>query len=153
MNTRLRSRTAVATFAVLSAAAVAAIGASVPAAAVSQTYIVVLDDSVGNPAAAAAAAGVTPAYVYRYALKGYAAPMSSVAAAAIAARPNVRSVHVDGEVTISATQSPTPSWGLDRIDQRNLPLDSSYTYDATGAGVRAWSWTPGCARGGASRGR
>jgi subtilisin family serine protease len=36
------------------------------------------------------------------------------------------------------TQSNPPSWGLDRIDQRNLPLDNSYTYPVTGTGVRAY---------------
>ena len=35
------------------------------------------------------------------------------------------------------TQSPA-TWGLDRIDQRNRPLDNSYTYTATGAGVNAY---------------
>ena len=30
------------------------------------------------------------------------------------------------------------SWGLDRIDQRDLPLSSSYSYTATGAGVKAY---------------
>src|SRR5262245_8024365 len=53
--------------AVLGAVVLAGIGASMPAtAAVPQTYIVVLDDSVANPAAAAASAGVTPTHVYRY---------------------------------------------------------------------------------------
>ena len=41
-------------------------------------------------------------------------------------------------MTAVGTQSPTPSWGLDRIDQRNLPLNSSYTYPNTGAGVTAY---------------
>ena len=40
-------------------------------------------------------------------------------------------------MTISATQTPA-TWGLDRIDQRNLPLSNSYTYDFTGAGVKAY---------------
>ena len=63
--------------------------------------------------------------------------MSSAKAAAIAARPNVRYVEPDGIATISATQTPA-TWGLDRIDQRNLPLTNSYTYDFTGAGVKAY---------------
>ncbi len=38
---------------------------------------------------------------------------------------------------LTATQSPA-TWGLDRIDQRDLPLNNSYTYNATGAGVTAY---------------
>ena len=36
-------------------------------------------------------------------------------------------------------QSAPPSWGLDRIDERALPLDNSYNYGQyTGAGVRVY---------------
>jgi subtilisin family serine protease len=51
--------------------------------------------------------------------------------------PSVDFVEQDQWVTISATQSPA-TWGLDRTDQRNLPLSNSYTYTATGSGVRAY---------------
>ncbi len=43
--------------------------------------------------------------------------------------PNVRFVEPDGIATISVTQSPA-TWGLDRIDQRNLPLNNSYVVHA-----------------------
>jgi Subtilase family/Bacterial Ig domain len=46
-------------------------------------------------------------------------------------------VEEDGEVHAVATQTPA-TWGLDRIDQRALPLSSSYTYNQTGAGVHAY---------------
>lgn len=41
-------------------------------------------------------------------------------------------------VSIDATQSPTPSWGLDRIDQQALPLNNSYTYPNTASNVHAY---------------
>jgi hypothetical protein len=41
-------------------------------------------------------------------------------------------------VSIADTQSPTPSWGLDRIDQRDLPLNNSYTYPTTASGVTSY---------------
>ena len=38
-----------------------------------------------------------------------------------------------------AFTSQTPAtWGLDRIDQRDLPLNNTYTYNQTGAGVNAY---------------
>jgi subtilisin family serine protease len=36
------------------------------------------------------------------------------------------------------TQSPIPSWGLDRIDALDTPLDGSYSYIAAGSGVRVY---------------
>jgi hypothetical protein len=43
----------------------------------------------------------------------------------------------DGEVSLTATQF-SPPWGLDRIDQRDLPLNNQYVYEFTGAGVHAY---------------
>lgn len=52
--------------------------------------------------------------------------------------PNVLSVELDQPMYALDTQSPTPSWGLDRIDQRSLPLNSAFTATATGVGVDAY---------------
>ena len=49
----------------------------------------------------------------------------------------VAGVELDALVTASDTQQPAP-WGLDRSDQRTLPLSGAYTYQAAGAGVSAY---------------
>lgn len=75
--------------------------------------------------------------VYQYALKGFSMRMSNERAAALANDPRVDYVEPDQVYEAVATQSPA-TWGLDRVDQRDLPLDSSYTYNQTGQGVQAY---------------
>jgi subtilisin family serine protease len=82
--------------------------------------------------------GGTVIATYSHALSGYAARMSDAQARALSHHPWVASVEQDGFVHASATESPVPSWGLDRIDQRDLPLDNSYTSANDGAGVTAY---------------
>ncbi|HEX4363095.1 MAG TPA: S8 family peptidase [Solirubrobacteraceae bacterium] len=74
---------------------------------------------------------------YASALKGFVAKLPATALAAVAADPDVAYVEPDRLVSLSDTQTSAP-WGLDRIDQRNLPVDGSYTYPGTGAGVTAY---------------
>jgi subtilisin family serine protease len=126
--------------ALLPLAAVAA-----PSAAASQTaapYVVVLRDGASvTPAAAAAAAtalGGNVKYVYTAALHGYAATLSPSALAAVKASPDVAYVEADGVMHADNTILNPQSWGIDRIDQRNLPLSASYTSTADGTGVTAY---------------
>ena len=56
---------------------------------------------------------------------------------ALRKNPNVSLVEPDGMAQAIASQSPAP-WGLDRVDQRSLPLDGSYTYNTTGSDVSAY---------------
>jgi subtilisin family serine protease len=109
---------------------------------ISDEYIVTLNTPPGASAAAAAALtakhGGQVERVYSAALNGYAAHMNANQAAALAQDPNVALVEQDGYVSVDVTQSPTPSWGLDRIDQRGLPLDNSYSSPNAAANVTAY---------------
>ena len=74
---------------------------------------------------------------YTHALSGFAATLTSLAVDALRRNPNVEYIEADTVVTTSDVQA-EPTWGLDRIDQRNLPLDRTYTYNSTGWGVKAY---------------
>ncbi|MER7463478.1 S8 family peptidase [Streptomyces sp. NPDC097981] len=105
-------------------------------------YVVVLKDTASRApvralAAEAARSGDRVGAVYDTALSGFAVRTTAARAAALASDPRVASVEPDTEFRISDTQDPAP-WTLDRIDQRELPLDGSYTYATTAQGVTAY---------------
>ncbi|ATW50325.1 S8 family peptidase [Streptomyces peucetius] len=108
------------------------------------SYIVTLDESAadaGSKAGKALAAeyGAEIKKTYSAALNGYAVELSEKQAKKFAADPAVESVVQNRVFTISGTQPSPPSWGLDRIDQKALPLNQSYTYpDSAGEGVTAY---------------
>jgi subtilisin family serine protease len=76
-------------------------------------------------------------FVYEYALKGFSVTMTEESAMALSKDELVEFVEENGSVSINTTQF-GPTWGLDRIDQRLLPLSNSYTYDNRGTGVNAY---------------
>ncbi|MFI1185333.1 S8 family peptidase [Streptomyces californicus] len=111
---------------------------------VSDSYIVTLKDSAAKSDSAQGRAlakkyGASIERTYRAALNGYAVEATAAEARKFAADPAVASVSQNRTFTASATQTNPPSWGLDRIDQRSLPLDQRYTYpDKAGEGVTAY---------------
>ncbi|MFB7054367.1 S8 family serine peptidase [Streptomyces vinaceus] len=107
-------------------------------------YIVTLD-ATRNPAQLAKELGVKPTLVYSTALTGFAAPLTKAQLDTVRRIPGVKSVDQDATVSASpapspagSLRSPTSSWGLDRIDQRHLPLDHNFSTAGSGQGVTAY---------------
>ncbi|MEU3917770.1 S8 family peptidase [Streptomyces sp. NPDC029004] len=103
------------------------------ATAIHDSWIVVLKDGSTR----AADLGVTPKLTYRSVLQGFSATMSGDKAAKLAADPRVAYVEQNATVRLNDTQA-NPTWGIDRIDQRDLPLSKSYTYKTTASNVNAY---------------
>lgn len=117
-------------------------------------YIVVLnEDLITSASVAALATEMAATYggellqTYDAALNGFAVKFSqgrsADALASLSQDERVELVEQDSTVTIAeedavnTTQTGAP-WGLDRVDQRNRPLNGTFIYNRTGAGVRAY---------------
>jgi hypothetical protein len=122
------------------------IGAAPPQPASSQLtrVIITFDDDVLPEQAAPALArrvGGEVVRVYEHVLNGGALDVPEPAVAGLVRVRGVAAVERDGVVTTMETTATTQedaTWGLDRIDQQDLPLDASYTYGASGDGVTAY---------------
>jgi subtilisin family serine protease len=80
----------------------------------------------------------TLGFTYQKALRGFSVRMTEQEAKELAADPAVSFVEQDHVVRIQDTQQNPPSWGLDRVDQRNLPLNNAYTFNVTATNVHAY---------------
>ncbi len=111
---------------------------------IADSYIVVFKDTVvgahevaDKSVDLAGRSGAKVGHTYSSALRGFAAKMSERAAKRLAADPAVAYVVPDSVMTVSTDQPNPPSWGLDRIDQRDRPLNANYSYATTAPTVHA----------------
>jgi len=104
--------------------------------AVASQYIVTLKS--GAAASLVAAKGIAVQHVYTGAVNGFAATLSDAQLSALQRDSRVASIEHNQVMRADTTQFNPPSWGIDRIDQMNLPLSLSYTYNHDGTGVTAY---------------
>ncbi|GHI88265.1 S8 family peptidase [Streptomyces xanthophaeus] len=112
--------------------------------AIPGSYIVTLEKGL-NPAAFAASVGVKPTFTYTSAINGFATTLTETQLKNARLSRGVVNVAQDAVVTAPpapangvATKAPSNSWGLDRIDQRFLPLDNEFSPNTNGQGATAY---------------
>lgn len=122
------------------------LGSSEAKGIIKNQYIVILNKDVGSSnefaQGIAKQHGGKVLQTYDAVLKGFAIYLPDVAGTAFVEamkkNPKVVSVENDTIMKVDATTQSNPDWGLDRIDQKNLPLDSAYLYLQTGSGTTAY---------------
>jgi len=116
-------------------------------------YIVVLKEDVARlatesrssaPEIRAVAEAITSQYrvklqqSYSHVLRGFVIEADKRTLSSLLLDDRIAFIEENGVVTVSQTTQNNATWGLDRADQRDLPLNGSYIYDNSGSGVRAY---------------
>ena len=80
---------------------------------------------------------------FKHAIKGFSGRLTATAIEEFRKNPKVKYIEQNQVVTLVATTQPGATWGLDRIDQANLPLSTNYTYNTTGSTITAYIFDTG----------
>lgn len=116
------------------------------AQAIPNRYVVILDPSAlqarretssTKAGKLAARHGGAVDKVFNSALQGFSAEMTPEAAEAMSTDPGVLFIEEDSYISVNNVQENAP-WGLDRVDQRSVPLNNAYSYARTGSGVHVY---------------
>ncbi|MFE2292446.1 S8 family peptidase [Streptomyces sp. NPDC059452] len=113
------------------------------ARAVPGQYIITLEPEL-SPDTFLEEFGLRPLFTYGNVLHGVAATLTATELETVRAVPGVVAVEENAEVAVGAPRAggllraPAATWGTDRIDQRALPLDNTFTTTATGDGVKVY---------------
>lgn len=82
--------------------------------------------------------GAKVLHEYAASIAGVAVKLNAEYLGKLLADPEVEYVEEDTIQKLVAVQNNPPNWGIDRIDERTLPLDNQYESVLTGAGVNAY---------------
>ena len=90
-----------------------------------------------SAAAVQSIVGTASAVVWSDAINGFTATLTGDEVRMLRGDPHVASIEPDTAIYATSDQG-NPTWGLDRLDQETLPLDSTYSYGTSGSGVTAY---------------
>lgn len=119
-------------------------GVSAPGLATNRYFVVFKKGTPNVPSLAndlVTRFGGSISYVYQHALQGFSGALPPPAVDAIRLSPAVEYVQ---QVELGKfrlhdhTKQSNATWGIDRVDQRSLPLSGNYEYSGTGSGVRVY---------------
>ena len=80
---------------------------------------------------------------FKYALKGFSVNLTAEEIEEVRKDPRVKYIEQDQVATAVAVTQPDATWGLDRLDQPSLPLNTTYTYNNNGSTVDAYIFDSG----------
>ncbi|MEX2499737.1 MAG: S8 family serine peptidase [Wenzhouxiangellaceae bacterium] len=102
-------------------------------------FIVVMDwdeqVSASDVGSMARSVGGEVLHRYEHAIQGFSLRVPEQAVKGLLNNPRVKYIEANQTVSINQSVQSPATWGLDRVDQRQLPLDNTYQFNFDGSGV------------------